>query len=88
MDSPGHPPPGTDAVLLHPIFLPNPPRYSVLCSCGHYTFYVDESERARYEHKNGAAPDIGADTGADAGADAAPDDPGDPPGRRGGEMKR
>jgi hypothetical protein len=51
MDRPGHPPAGTDPSLLHPIFLPKPPRYSVLCSCGHYTFYVDDSERDKYEQQ-------------------------------------
>lgn len=51
MDRPGHAPSGTDPTLLHPIFLPHPPRYSVLCSCGHYTFYVDDGERDKYEHQ-------------------------------------
>jgi hypothetical protein len=49
MDSPAHPPVGTEVSLLHPVFLSNPPRYSVVCTCGHYTFYVDESERGKYE---------------------------------------
>jgi hypothetical protein len=48
MDNPAHPPQGTDPALLHPIFQPRPPAYSVLCSCGHYTFYVDEAEREHY----------------------------------------
>ena len=64
MDSPGHPPPGTDPALLHPVFLPSPPRYSVLCSCGHYTFYVDESERSKYPQSNGAAG-AGEEEGSD-----------------------
>ncbi|HWW21239.1 MAG TPA: hypothetical protein VNZ06_10570 [Steroidobacteraceae bacterium] len=51
MDRPGHPPPATDPDKLHPIFLKNPPAYSVLCTCGHYTFYVDEADRAHYEAK-------------------------------------
>jgi hypothetical protein len=46
MDRPAHPPPGIEPARLHPIFLPHPPAYSVLCSCGHYTFYLDEAERA------------------------------------------
>jgi hypothetical protein len=45
MDSPTHAPAGTDPALLHPIFIPNPPGYSVLCTCGHYTFYVDEANK-------------------------------------------
>lgn len=48
MDCPGHPPPGTDPEKLHPIFLKSPPAYSVLCTCGHYTFYVDEARRTEY----------------------------------------
>jgi hypothetical protein len=44
IDSPAHPPPGTDPRLLHPIALPRPPAYSVLCTCGHYTFYVDDAD--------------------------------------------
>jgi hypothetical protein len=43
MDSPAHPPPGTDPRLLHPLFMARPPNYSVLCTCGHYTFYLDEA---------------------------------------------
>jgi hypothetical protein len=56
MDSPGHVPPGTDPALLHPIFLPHPPRYSVVCTCGHYTFYVDDAEREKYEAQHPAPP--------------------------------
>ena len=48
MDSPAHPPPGTDPAKLHPIFLPHPPAYSVLCTCSHYTFYVEEADRAKF----------------------------------------
>jgi hypothetical protein len=44
MDRPGHPPPGTDPSLLHTIPVANPPGYSVLCSCGHFTFYVKATE--------------------------------------------
>jgi hypothetical protein len=44
MDSPAHPPAGSDPGLLHPIAVANPPGYSVLCSCGHYTFYVKQTE--------------------------------------------
>jgi hypothetical protein len=51
IDRPAHPPVGTDPQKLHPIFLKSPPAYSVLCSCGHYTFYVAEADRAVYEAK-------------------------------------
>ena len=53
MDSPAHAPAGTDPALLHPIAVANPPAYSVLCTCGHYTFYVDNRVDARRE---GGAP--------------------------------
>jgi len=56
MDSPGHAPAGTDPGMLHPIFLPRPPGYSVLCNCGHYTFYVDEADKPAYEAKYGKLP--------------------------------
>jgi hypothetical protein len=46
MDSPAHAPPGTDPSLLHAIPVSNPPGYSVLCTCGHYTFYVKATESA------------------------------------------
>jgi hypothetical protein len=49
IDRPAHPPVDTPPDRLHPLFVKNPPAYSVLCSCGHYTFYVNESERADYE---------------------------------------
>jgi hypothetical protein len=39
-DFPGHPPKDADPGILHPIVRPNAPAYSVLCSCGHYTYYV------------------------------------------------
>ncbi len=69
MDRPGHPPVGTDPALLHPIFLPSPPRYSVLCSCGHYTFYVDDREREKYERQPAAvAADAADGHGAPEGA--------------------
>ena len=42
--------------MLHPIFLPRPPGYSVLCNCGHYTFYVDEADKPAYEAKYGKLP--------------------------------
>ena len=51
MDRPAHPPAETDPSRLHPVFLPHPPAYSVLCVCGHYTFYVEEAERANYQAK-------------------------------------
>jgi hypothetical protein len=51
IDRPAHAPADTPAEKLHPIFLKSPPAYSVLCTCGHYTFYVDESQRATYEAK-------------------------------------
>jgi hypothetical protein len=51
MDRPAHPPAGTEPGRLHPIFMKAPPVYSVLCGCGHYTFYVDEANRAEYEAK-------------------------------------
>jgi hypothetical protein len=61
MDRPAHPPVGTDPSRLHPIFLSKPPSYSVLCSCGHYTFYLDQAERvnfpAKYLHTPTADPD-------------------------------
>ena len=44
MDSPAHPPAGTAESLLHTIAVANPPSYSVLCGCGHYTFYVKQAE--------------------------------------------
>jgi hypothetical protein len=51
MDCPAHPPAGTEPSRLHPIFMKHPPVYSVLCTCGHYTFYVDEANRTEYEAK-------------------------------------
>jgi hypothetical protein len=51
IDHPAHPPIGTDPARLHPIFLNRPPAYSVLCVCGHYTFYVNEADRSSYEAK-------------------------------------
>jgi hypothetical protein len=55
MDQPAHPKPGTEPQKLHPIFVPNAPAYSVLCTCGHYTFYVNEAEREGYQAKYGAS---------------------------------
>jgi hypothetical protein len=49
MDSPAHAPPGTDPGLLHSIAVPKPPGYSVLCTCGHYTFYVREGDPRAYQ---------------------------------------
>jgi hypothetical protein len=51
MECPGHPPAGTEPSKLHPIFLKSPPAYAVVCTCGHYTFYVDEADRSNYEAK-------------------------------------